>query len=298
MTMTMEMMECVPDAGGIADQVVGWVITVGSFLSFIPQMYSLVKRKSPDGLSGVSWTMNYISNLGTTVNVFFLRWHQSMCCHVLTVQQCSVNLLPVVQLAAPWLAVLVIFIILAKYSKYPTPPTSPYSSYNNEHASLISKSPPPQTRMDKIVDIIFLNNEFVVQLLIMSFVVTIAAAGVGVILVYHYGETSRQLVLYAQVWGVFALLLLVVQYIPQIYTTHKKKEAGSLSVATLLLQAPGALAVVYFQAFMNHGSWTTWAPYLCTAIQQFFLAGQCGVYYFIKWRAGRRGEQHTIQSVY
>jgi len=74
---------CPTEADSVGDEVIGWILTIGSFISFIPQMHSLVARKSTDGLSGVSWTMNYISNFGTFLNAFLLRWHMTMCCKVL-----------------------------------------------------------------------------------------------------------------------------------------------------------------------------------------------------------------------
>jgi hypothetical protein len=39
----------------------------------------------------------------------------------------------------------------------------------------------------------------------------------------------------------------------------------------LFIQMPGSLLVVYFQAVLNHKSWTTWLPYVCTAVQQGIL---------------------------
>jgi len=281
---------CPTDADSIGDEIFGWIITIGSFASFIPQIYSLITRKTPEGLSGVSWTMNYISNMGTFLNVFLLRWHITMCCKILSLEKCSANLLPVLQLGGPWLAVFIIYVLLAKYCRVSkrTLQETNSNSDESEHARLMIKSRKPQSRMDAIVELLFMNNDYVVELLVFSIFLTLVSAGIGILLVYKYGDASRHVVLYADIYGVFALILLVIQYIPQIYTTHKNKEAGSLSVATLLLQAPGAFAIVYFQAIMNGGSWTTWAPYLCTGVQQLFLAGQCFFYYLQRRRIAKK----------
>lgn len=257
-----------PVDNSVSDQVLGWIITIGTAASFIPQMHSLVARKSTDGLSGVSWTMNYISNFGTALNVFLLRWHITMCCSQLDAHDCVSNLLPVLQLVVPCICVYIIYLLLAKYCVSTRP--------SNEDVPLLDNQ---RSRIDRLVDLLFVNNAFVIPLLVVSTIVTALSVGISVLLIYLYGDQSKIVTSFAQAWGIIALVLLVIQYIPQIYTTHVKKEAGSLSVATLLVQAPGALAVVYFQAIMNHGDWTTWSPYLCTAIQQSILIVQCVVYY-------------------
>jgi len=204
-----------------------------------------------------------------------------MCCSKLSTQACTANLLPVLQLVVPWLCVFLIFALLAKYCII--------TEHCKEETPLLSKQPP--SRIEALVDLLFVNNAYVTPLFIISIVITIFSIGVAGILVYFYGAASRVVVLYAQVYGIIALILLVIQYIPQIYLTHLKKEAGSLSIPMLVLQAPGSFAVVYFQAIMSHSSWTTWSPYLSTAIQQFLLIGQCAFYYCQKRKQKTQQEQ-------
>jgi len=198
------------------------------------------------------------------------------------------------------LASCILFVLLAKYShlaKRNKLETNPNNYNTTDHSPLLysSSKPPQQSKIDAFVALLFMNNEYVEKLLIFSIVLTLTSAGVGLMLVYTYGYASRDVVLYAEVWGLFAIMLLMVQYIPQIYTTHKNKASGSLSVATLLLQVPGSFAIVYFQAFLNHESWTTWAAYLCAGTQQLILLCQCTIYYLMKRRTAKRIEGRMIQ---
>jgi len=59
--------------GSVGDEVIGWILSIGVILSFIPQIVTLVQRRSPDGLSVVSWTFNYVSNFSTFLNVVLLQ---------------------------------------------------------------------------------------------------------------------------------------------------------------------------------------------------------------------------------
>ncbi len=46
----------------------------------------------------------------------------------------------------------------------------------------------------------------------------------------------------------------------------------------LIIQAPGAILVIYFQAILNKEDFTTWSPYVVTLIEQVILIVQC-LYY-------------------
>ncbi|EAX88233.1 hypothetical protein TVAG_348750 [Trichomonas vaginalis G3] len=76
---------------------------------------------------------------------------------------------------------------------------------------------------------------------------------------------------YGIVLGLICSGISFVQYLPQIYTTCKIKGLGTLSLAMLLMQAPGGLANVYLIAFVNKKNWSTWLPIFVAACQQILL---------------------------
>ena len=63
----------------------------------------------------------------------------------------------------------------------------------------------------------------------------------------------------------------------------------------LLLQAPGALLVMYFLAILNQQDFTTWGPYLVTFIEQLVLIVQC-IFYIIKERR-EKSQNHGLQEI-
>lgn len=82
---------------------------------------------------------------------------------------------------------------------------------------------------------------------------------------------------YDQFWadllGTIAGILAGIQYVPQIFYTWKLQDLKSLSVFTLLVQAPGAF--VFAASLANRvgikRGWSTWLPYVVTGTLQIAL---------------------------
>jgi len=293
------MYECSVDRD-LGDNLIGMALTIGILASFLPQMATLIWMKSVRGLSVMSWTINYLSNMCTFVNVSTLQWDNYVCCIHLDSFSCLQILLPQIQLAVPWICTFIVFTLYLIYSG---------NSYNHDlsaHNSFFSAVPLPPSSTESpamptwsvytILDFLFASrgHKYVAELFILSFVITAASFG-GALLVIYYAP-SGVVATFAYAYGIIAAVALFIQGLPQIYTTYKTKEAGSLSVATLALQAPGALVVVYFQGFVNpNGNWTTWLPYMVTSCQQSVLIGQC-TYYWFKRRASIKGTPVTRET--
>lgn len=134
----------------------------------------------------------------------------------------------------------------------------------------------------------------------------------------YYGEfiTGTYMYYYGKSVGIVAAILVFFQWAPQIWITWNKKvrcnfksnklfkEAGALSLSSLIMQAPGSFIVVGFQVVkrcclfnfkLSAGAdWTTWAPYGVAGLQQVFLAGLL-TYFF--WR-DRRNKEHPLVENY
>lgn len=265
------------DLDNVAAQVVGWLLTVGTIISFIPQIYALVVNKSLDGLSALTWALNYLSNLCTIVNALILNWAEIQCCQHLPFGKCLENIVPLVQLGSPTICTFIIFAL-----------TTAYSNRLTEKEMVVQASLKTNMKRSVVdfIEFVFGSYSFVRPLLVMSILVSILCAGVGALLMVFVGLKKHPTIMYADVVGIVAVVFLMVMYIPQLYTTYKVKHTGSLSVTTLLIQAPGSLAVVYFDAIQSHLSWTTWAPFLVSAIQQFVLIFMC-LYYWLRNRKNK-----------
>jgi len=98
------------------------------------------------------------------------------------------------------------------------------------------------------------------------------------ILYYDVHLRGSILATIAQILGTISSILMIFQWAPQIYTTWKKKSAGALSLLMLLLQMPGALLVMFFQAVLNAADITTWAPYAFLFVEQLILVILISIY--------------------
>lgn len=94
--------------------------------------------------------------------------------------------------------------------------------------------------------------------------------------------------------GLIGTVAVIVQWAPQIWTTFKLGSAGSLSVVMLLIQLPGTVAVIYFQAYVNKAHWSTVLPYIVSVIEFVILISLCFFYMardrYQMWRAAKMAE--------
>jgi len=265
----------------LGTQILGWILTVGAAASFLPQIFTLLISKNLDGLSALTWMLNYLSNMMTMVNAIMLNWTEIQCCEELPFGKCLEAIVPLVQLAGPTICTFITFAL-----------TMVYADHMTEQQKLTEETLRLNSRKsaENFFDYIFGVNSFIVQCFIASIIITIIASAGGVLMMVFAGVTNDYTIIYAKVAGILAVVLLMVMYIPQLYTTYKAKHTGSLSVITLLIQAPGSIAVCYFDAILSHLSWTTWMPYLVSAIQQIVLIFMCIYYHFRNKRLSQKGE--------
>jgi uncharacterized protein with PQ loop repeat len=86
---------------------------------------------------------------------------------------------------------------------------------------------------------------------------------------------------WANFLGSVAGTLAAIQYIPQIYFTFRRKDVGSLSIVTMIIQVPGAFLFAFsLWLRVGWGGWSTWLVYLVTGVLQAILFGLAVKYYF------------------
>ncbi|GAM26046.1 hypothetical protein SAMD00019534_092210 [Acytostelium subglobosum LB1] len=302
------------------DVVLGILLAVGIFISFLPQIFVLILRKNVEGLSVISCWFNFANCMGTFLNSLFLNWFVFTCCsNFLTSWTCFENFIPVVQMAVPFVVTGVIFALYVVYR----PKLPPLSSVN-QSSNGSPTSPAPEHEKAPLIDndveqqkdgkgvlpadsfLLKEGNNKIERFFIRmdwyslpffwgSIAFTIIFFAIGVALIYSYGDISNVVKGYAYGLGILASVLVFFQWIPQIYTTWIADEIGSLSLSTLLIQIPGAILICFNQLSL-HQSWTTWFPYLATAVQEIILVGIC-LYYIIRdYRKKKQGLLPVPQS--
>lgn len=101
------------------------------------------------------------------------------------------------------------------------------------------------------------------------FVSVFLVAIVSIALVFRFPKHTQT---WADVLGTIAGVLAAIQYLPQIYYTWKLQDLKSLSVATLVIQAPGAFVFALSLGLrVGVAGWSTWLVYLVTGALQFVL---------------------------
>jgi uncharacterized protein with PQ loop repeat len=109
---------------------------------------------------------------------------------------------------------------------------------------------------------------------------------IGLATVYNF-ETAP-ICSYAQICGTISTVLEVGFFLPQMWTTCKLKDGGSLSLLMLEIQAPADLANSLYMWLGTGDDWTTWLCVLVNAGEEFTLLGTCLLFRCLKARRARQ----------
>ncbi|KAL9129034.1 MAG: hypothetical protein Q9217_002404 [Psora testacea] len=105
---------------------------------------------------------------------------------------------------------------------------------------------------------------------------------ISLIVVYLHHASVRP---WAHFLGVFGTLLAAVQFLPQIWTTWKLQQVGSLSIPMMCIQTPGSFVWVgSLAARLGWGGWSTWGIYLVTGVLQGCLLIMCVGFEVRDWK--------------
>jgi len=236
-------------------------LVIGTIVSYVPQYIAIIKAGSSEGISFMMLAILMLSSFLTAINSGILKWPHVVCCQHLGPGQCLKNNLATEQLLAGLILTVILYILFLVYFK--TEPTGKHSREKRVRNKLIA--------LGTFIAVVTLS---------------ILLSVLGGVLYYTLKFTSKVLIGYAQALGTTSSILMVIEWAPQIYTTWKMKSPGSLSVLMLLIQIPGSLLVIYFQAILNAADFTTWAPYFFQCIEQAILVVMCVIFWIRNRKRG------------
>jgi hypothetical protein len=95
---------------------------------------------------------------------------------------------------------------------------------------------------------------------------------------------------YAVVCGTISTALELGFFLPQMWTTCKLRDGGSLSLLMLEIQAPADLANSLYMWLGTGDHWTTWLTVLVNSGEEFTLLGTCLVFRFLASRRRNKEE--------
>ncbi|EEH44248.1 uncharacterized protein PADG_00537 [Paracoccidioides brasiliensis Pb18] len=220
-------------------------ILFGIFLSYLPQLYRIISRRSSFGISPYFILLGTTSGTFAFTNILVLpRSSQDIaCCRELNGFSCFAGLLGILQVGVQALC---FFVVLSLFIIF-FPRSIP------SHAVKSLSTTTPSFRIALIVGAIC-----VIQ--------TITTAIVGITVVVAHPD-QRQFC--ANVFGIIAAVLSSIQYFPQIYTTFNLRRIGSLSIPTMCIQTPGSLVwAASLAARLGTEGWSSWGVYVVTALLQ------------------------------
>jgi len=221
--------------------VIGSILTIGIFLSYIPQFYTIYKKYS---INGINYITLFLSNIGAFLNllgIIFTMITKFSCCSDYSVSVCLQTLLPIFQMTTPWISqlILLIFFIFITYKTYDT------------------------------------NRIYYIKILITYIIIIVSLIIIGLCVLINKNSNE---VIYGEILNSISSIIALFLFIPQILHTYSIKTSGNLSLITLSIQMPGAFLVFVYQSFFTNSSVINGIPYLISGIQQFFLLILC-IYY-------------------
>lgn len=117
---------------------------------------------------------------------------------------------------------------------------------------------------------------------------------VWIILGITYGFEQEASTSLGEICGTLSTILEFVFFVPQMYTTCKLKDSGSLSLLMLEIQAPADLANTLYMWLGTKDHWTTWLTILVDAIEEFTLLGTCLIFNCLKAKRNKELEKQRI----
>ncbi|KAI5196339.1 hypothetical protein E4T38_08574 [Aureobasidium subglaciale] len=221
-------------------------LVLGILISYIPQHVKIIRHGTSAGLSPWWVLLGTISSIAALANILVLpsSQHDMACCREISGKACGAALLGVVQIGVQWvcfMTIMVLFLVFFPRDAFANPPP--------EHL-------PPDTPRKRDAVIVGVT----------SFISLLTVGLISTLFLYHL---PSHLLSWANFLGILAAVLSSIQYIPQLYTTWKAKQVLSLSIASMLIQVPGAF-VFAFSLWLRVGweGWSTWFVYCVTGVLQ------------------------------
>jgi uncharacterized protein with PQ loop repeat len=239
-------MSCIVDP--IIDYILGIAICIAGIVSYTPQYYSLITSSSEESRE-ISEKSLFILNVGNAclaANSIILNWYKWDCYSNCNFWLCTAKMLPVIQITIGWIMVVPLYIIFIRLKVQ-------NNRHRNRHCAF---------------DLAYMLTYTLVIILILSISLgeklnTNDPVGLSDVRTFFN--------VFSQFLGVASAVCACLVWIPQIIKLIKTKKQGSLSLLMFLLQAPGNLVIIFFQAIMYHQDWSTWFAYVITFVEQLIV---------------------------
>ncbi|KAL8841385.1 MAG: hypothetical protein Q9205_002781 [Flavoplaca limonia] len=223
-------------------------ILFGILVSYLPQHYRIIVRRSSEGISPYFVLLGTTSGTFAFANILTLPTSRAdlACCNKISAFGCLAGALGVAQIGVQWscfTVILLLFLLFFPRASPLSPPRHPTSAAPSYRTAVL-----------------------VVGVCITHIFLTVI---VHLIFVYRF---PSQLKACAEFFGIAGTILAAIQFLPQIYTTWRLQAIGSLSIPMMCIQTPGSFVWVGSLAGrLGAAGWSTWGIYLVTGVLQGIL---------------------------
>ncbi|KAF2645492.1 PQ loop repeat protein-like protein [Massarina eburnea CBS 473.64] len=218
-------------------------IVVGILVSYFPQHYKIISRRSSRGLSPMFVLLGTVSGTASIANILTLpeSTRDMGCCKEIGPFPCAAALLGIAQIGVQWTCFFFIMLLFLIF-------------FPRQADDLEEQDATLPTWKEAIL---------VLSLSLAFFVFALFGS---VIFVYGAHDYIRG---WANFLGLLGTVLAAVQYIPQIMTTWKLQETGSLSVPMMCIQTPGSFVfAASLAARLGPAGWSAWGLFILTGCLQ------------------------------
>ncbi|RKP29756.1 hypothetical protein METBISCDRAFT_27952 [Metschnikowia bicuspidata] len=230
------------------------LITVGIFISYLPQYRRIVQKQTSEGLSVNFLLLGSCSLIFTFTNIVLMSSRALYCCRVgsLLLFDCLNSQINLFQIGLQSTCAVAILGFVIAYTR---------TSVRQDRAEF--------ARIMAVARLVAIH----AILLVLQMAVAFA--------------TSRGVLLaLAQFNGLMSTGLTVIKYVPQILETYRLKHPGTLSIGMMSIQTPGGFVFTASLFFTKNIHWSSWISYFVAAMLQGFLLVLCIYYeYFTDYRS-------------
>ncbi|KAF2474000.1 uncharacterized protein BDR25DRAFT_332723 [Lindgomyces ingoldianus] len=238
-------------------------IVVGILVSYLPQHYKIISRRSSRGLSPMFVLLGTVSGTASIANMLTLpESTQDMgCCKEISRFACASALLGIAQIGVQWTCFFFIMMLFLIFFPRNLPEEEAEANMPTWKEAII--------------------------VLAASLAFFIFAFLGSIIFVYAASSHLRG---WANFLGVLGTLLAGVQYIPQILMTWELQAVRSLSVPMMCIQTPGSFVFAASLAVrLGPGGWSAWGLFIFTGCLQGCLLVMSLCFLWRDWKAKKAG---------
>ena len=266
---------------GVTWFLIGIGITVGTIISIIPQISKIIARRSSYGLSSITIFFTSIGQFSVFVNLLCFNYEEFIGFFQFSLTKTFPSFLTFLNVSLLWATYLfVVFLqIVFRTEQVKIPKLNPNFHYEFRKLGKFGM------RLGAIFSTFFI--------VFFSFALLYIYFYIGT----HFGFGSEKIQIYGALLGTISSVIVFAQYLPQILTTLKLKNSGSLSLLMLEIQAPGGAINALFMWLGQRNHWSTWISYVLSSFQQFILLFICLYYDKINQPdTSSRSSHHSIQD--